>query len=119
MPWKATEPMTERVQCRAADLRHRYALTELCARCGSRRPTGDNWVHRDANDGAVGLPEKSRAPPRCPHRMAEEVEAARLEAKRAHPPGGPRQLLPYLRPRRPALELPAPSTAGELFRAAG
>ncbi len=38
---------------------------------------------------------------------------------RAHPHRGPRKILPYLAWRRPALALPAPSTAGELFRRAG
>jgi putative transposase len=47
------------------------------------------------------------------------VQAALLEAKRAHPPWGPRTLLPYLARRRPALHFPAASTAGALFQRAG
>jgi putative transposase len=119
MPWKETDPMTERVQFMAAYLSQMYSMTELCERFGIRRNTGDKWVHRYANEGPVGLQEKSRAPHRCPHRISEEVDAALLEAKRAHPTWGPRKILPSLMQRRPALELPAPSTAGELFRAAG
>jgi putative transposase len=119
MPWQETAPMTERVPCIAAYVSQLYSRTKLCERFGIRRTTGDQWVRRYAHEGPVGRQEKSRAPPRCPHRIAKAGEVALLEATRAHPTWGPRTILPSLLPRRPALELPAPSTAGELFRAAG
>jgi transposase InsO family protein len=119
MPWKETDPMTERLQFIAAYLNQVYSMTELCQRFGIRRNTGYKWVRRYPTEGLAGLQEKSRAPHRCPHRMSEAVEAALLEAKRAHLHWGPRQILPYLAPRRPDLDLPAPSTAGELFHRAG
>src|SRR6266540_5394517 len=109
MPWNETDPMTERVPFMAADVSQLYSMTEWCERFGLRRNTGDQWVRRDANEGPGGLQEKSRAPHRCPHRIAAAVEAALLAAKRAHPTWGPRQILPDLTQRRPALELPAPS----------
>ena len=119
MPWKETDPMTERLQFIAAYLNHVYSMTELCERFGIRRNTGYTWVRRYTTEGLAGLQEQSRAPHRCPHRMSEAVEAALLEAKRAHLHWGPRQILPYLAQRRPDLDLPAPSTAGELFQRAG
>jgi transposase InsO family protein len=119
MPWKETDPMTERLQFIAAYLNQVYSMTELCERFGIRRNTGYKWVRRYTEQGLAGLQEKSRAPHRCPHRMSEAVEAALLEAKRAHPHWGPRKILPYLAQRRPDLDLPAPSTAGELFQRAG
>jgi putative transposase len=119
MPWQETEPMTERLQCMAAYLHQGDAMTELCERFGLRRNTGDTWVRRDTAPGLAGLQEQSRAPHRCPHRLSAEVEAILLEAKRAHLHWGPRQSLPYLAPPRPALDLPAPSTAGELCPRAG
>src|SRR5919108_2059412 len=119
MPWKETDPLNERVQFMAADLSDVYAMTERCERFGMRRNTGYKWVRRYTAEGPVGLKEKPRAPHRCPHRMSQEAEAALLEAKRAHPHWGPRKILPSLAQRRPALALPAPSTAGELFRRAG
>ena len=100
-------------------LNHVYSMTELCERFGIRRNTGYTWVRRYTTAGLAGLQEKSRAPHRCPHRRSEAVEAALLEAKRAHLHGGPRQLLPSLAQRRPELDLPAPSPAGELFQRAG
>lgn len=119
MPWRETNPMTERVQFTAAYLNEVYSMTELCERFGIRRTTGYKWVRRYTKEGLLGLQEKSRAPPRCPHRLPEDVEAALLEAKRAHPHWGPRKILPYLARRRPDLALPAASTAGELFQRAG
>lgn len=119
MPWKETDPMTERVQFVAAYQSQMYSMTELCKRFGIRRNTGYKWMRRYTEQGPAGLQEKSRAPHRCPHRMSEAVEAVLLEAKRAHLHWGPRKILPYLARRRPDLELPAPSTAGELFQRAG
>ena len=111
--------MTERLQFIAAYLNQVSSMTELCERFGIRRNTGYKWVRRYTAQGLAGLQEKSRAPHRCPHRMSEEVEASLLAAKRAHLHWGPRKILPYLAQRRPDLDLPAPSTAGELFQRAG
>jgi transposase InsO family protein len=111
--------MTERAQFLGASLSNLYTMTERCERFGIRRNTGYKWVRRDTTEGLAGLQEKPRAPHHCPHRTAAEVEAALLEAKRAHPPWGPRKILPSLAQRQPDLALPAPSTAGELFRRAG
>jgi putative transposase len=119
MPWKETDPMKERVQFIAAYLSEVYSMTELCERFGIRRNTGYKWVRRYTEQGVVGLQEKSRAPHRCPQRISAEVEAALLEAKRAHPHWGPRKLLPFLARHRPALTFPAASTAGALFQRAG
>ena len=119
MPWKETDPLTERVPFIAAYVSPMYSMTALCERFGIRRHPGYKWGRRYANAGPMGRQEKSRAPHRCPPRIAEEVEAALLEATRAHPTWGPRTIRPSRRQRRPALELPAPSPAGKLFRAVG
>ena len=119
MPWKETDPMTERLQFIAAYLHQVYSMTELCERFSIRRNTGYKWVRRYTEQGLAGLQEKSRAPHRCPHRMSEEAAAVLLEAKQAHPHWGPRKILAYLARRRPALHLPAPRTAGELFQRTG
>ena len=103
MPWKETDPMTERLQFMAAYLNHVDSMTELCEHFGIRRNTGDKWVRRYTTEGLAGLQEQSRAPHHCPHRMAEAVEAALLEVKRAHLHWGPRKSLPSLAQRRPDL----------------
>jgi putative transposase len=119
MPWKETDPMTERLQFITTYLSQVYSMTELCERFGIRRNTSSKWGRRYIGQGLAGLQEKSRAPHRCPHRMSAAVEAVLLETKRAHLHWGPRKILPYLARRRPHLPLPAPSTAGELFQRAG
>jgi len=72
MPWKETDPMTERVQFIAAYVRPMYSMTGLCERFGIRRNTGDPWVRCYAKAGPVGLQEKRRAPHHCPQRIAED-----------------------------------------------
>jgi putative transposase len=117
MPWKETDPRLERTPVITADLSQVSAMTELGERFGIRRPTGYQGVRRETAPGLAGLQEQSRAPHRCPHRMSAAVEAVLLEANRAHPHWGPRQILPDRARRRPDLALPAPSPAGELFQA--
>jgi putative transposase len=120
MPWKETGPMpgTPAVPGCVPEPRvlHDRAVRE---RFGLSRNTGPTWVRHDPAPGLAGRPEKSRAPHRCPHRLAAQGAALLWDAKRAPPPWGPRPILPYLARRRPTLELPAPSTAGELFQRAG
>jgi putative transposase len=65
MPWKETDPMTERLQFIAAYLSHVYSMTEPCERFGIRRNTGYKWVRRYTTEGLAGLQEQSRAPHRC------------------------------------------------------
>jgi hypothetical protein len=40
MPWKETDPMTERLRCIAANLNQVYSMIDLCERFGIRRHTG-------------------------------------------------------------------------------
>ena len=94
MPWKKTTPMTERLSF--IDLYHTrlWSMTELCTRFGISRKTGYKWLGRYSQEGLSGLREKSRVPRHCPHRIAPEVAAMLLEAKRLHPNWGPRKILP-------------------------
>ena len=119
MPWKKTTPVTERLSFIGLYHARLYSMSELCERFGISRKTGYKWLERYAEEGLVGVQEKSRAPKHCPHKISAEVEAALLEAKRAHPSWGPRKILPWLSRQRPNLVLPTASTVGELFQRAG
>jgi putative transposase len=119
MPWQKTTPMSERLSCIALYQTRRWSMTELCTRVNSRRKTGDKWLRRDAHEGFSGRQEKRRAPLSCPHRSAPAVAAVLVEAKPRQPSWGPRKLLPSLARHHPALEWPAASRAGALFRNAG
>src|SRR5881227_1931203 len=119
MAWTKTDPMKERLHFVTDWDRRLYTVTELCARYGVSRKTGYKWLARYADVGVAGLAERSRAPHRCPHRIAPAVAAAIVEARRQHPSWGPRKLLVWLADRRPGLELPAASTAGDLLHRRG
>ena len=96
-----------------------YPMLELCARYGISRKTGYKWLARFEDAGRQGLRDRSRAPHQCPHRISEEVAAVIYAARRQHPSWGPAKLLAWLRPRRPALDWPASSTAGDLLARRG
>jgi len=119
MPWQKTTPMTERLSCITRYQSRLWGMTELCTRFTSSRKTGSKWLRRYAQAGFSGLQEQSRAPLSCPHRIAPEVAAALLAAKRLHPHWGPWERLPALAQHHPALAWPAASSAGALFRNAG
>src|SRR5947208_6738422 len=111
--------MKERLHFVADWDRRLYTVTERGDRYGVSRKTGYKWVARYADVGVAGLAERRRAPHRCPHRIAPAVAAAIVEARRQHPSWGPRKLLVWLADRRPGLELPAASTAGDLLHRPG
>lgn len=115
MPWNETDPVTERLKFINAYQSQLYSMSELCRHFGTSRKTGYKWIARYAEEGLDGLKDRSHAPKECPHRMDAVVEAALLEARRAHPTWGPRKLLPWLSRHRPELELPAASTVGDLL----
>jgi transposase InsO family protein len=58
-------------------------------------------------------------PTTCPHASAPDAVDALHELRRRHPTWGPKKLLAILAQRRPALVLPAPSTAAALLKHAG
>jgi putative transposase len=119
MPWKKTTPMTERLNFIALYQTRLWTTTELCTRFGISRKTGYKWLGRYMREGLSGLQEKPRMPRHCPHRIAPDIAAVLLEAKRLHPNWGPRKILPYVARHHPALALPAASSTGALFRNAG
>jgi hypothetical protein len=92
MPWKKTTPMTERLNFIALYQTRLWTTTELCTRFGIRRKTGAKGQGRSRQGGLSGLQEKPRLPRHGPHRIAPDIAAVLSEAKRRHPPWGPRQL---------------------------
>lgn len=115
MPWKETNAVKQRMLF-VADWNHgHYSMTELCRRYGVSRKTGYKFLDRFDEEGPDGLRDYSRAPDTCPHRIDDAVARAIIAARKAHPSWGPRKLLEWLAPRRPDLDLPAASTAGDLL----
>jgi len=96
-----------------------YNFAELCARYGVSRKTGYKWARRYSEEGIDGLKERSRRPRTCPHRMSAEAAAAIVEAKKLHPKWGPKKLLPWIEKRKPGLDLPSVTAAGNLLAREG
>jgi Homeodomain-like domain len=119
MPWTETAPIKERMRFVTDGERELYSMVELCARYGVSRKTGYKWVARYEREGPDGLRARSRAPHYCPHRIAADVAAAICAGRRQHPSWGPEKILHWLKRRHPALEMPAPSTAGDLLARRG
>ena len=119
MPWMETAPMNERMRFVTDWERDLYSMVDLCQRYGVSRKTGYKWVDRYERDGVEGLRERSRAPHRCPHRIAPEVAALICGARRQHPSWGPEKLLQWLPARHPGVDWPATSTAGDLLTRRG
>lgn len=93
-------------------------LAPLCREFGISRQTGYKWRQRYVELGAAGLEEKSRRPQNCPFAFAEEVVAAVLEARDAHPTWGPKKLHELLR-RRFKDKTPSRSTVARMLRRFG
>ena len=62
-----------------------YSMTELCARFGISRRVGYKWVGRYESAGLAGLEDQRRVAAHYPNRMADEVAAALLACRQAHP----------------------------------
>lgn len=116
MPWLETSPMDERVRFIVALTEGMYSVAELAERFGVTRQCGDRWRRRYEAEGFCGLADKSRAPHHCPHRISAEVAKALIELRRKHPGWGPVTLNARLAKLRPDLQLPAPSTVGDLLK---
>jgi transposase InsO family protein len=111
--------MNERMRFATDWERDLYSMVELCERYGVSRKTGYKWLGRYQREGPQGFQERSRAPHRCPHRIAADVAAIICTARRQHPSWGPEKLLQWLQPRHPGVDWPATSTAGDLLARRG
>lgn len=119
MPWMETAPMEQRERFIHDHRVALYTMVELCTRYGISRKTGYKWLERFEAGGRPGLRDRSRAPRHCPHRISDAIAELICAARRQHPSWGPAKLLDWLRPRHPALDLPASSTAGDLLARRG
>src|SRR5262245_51238219 len=119
MPWTETAPMNERMRFVTDWERELYSMVDLCARYGVSRKTGYKWLGRFERAGVEGLCDQSRAPRHCPHRIPAAIAELICAARQQHPTWGPAKLLLWLHRRHPRLDLPAPSTAGDLLARRG
>jgi len=90
----------------------------LCERYGSSRRTGYKWRDRYDVSGPAGLLEGSRAPHGCPIGWTRGWRRRSWRRGASIRAGAPK-LLAWLEERRPEVEWPAASTAGDLLRRRG
>ena len=120
MPWKETSPMEQRLEFVLRWSKHETSMAELCRAFGISRTTGYELVAHYQAEGLDGLTRHSRAPHHHPNAIAEEVCAAVLRAKAAHPSWGPKKLKP-LSDELDCMQQqwPVASTRGAILRRAG
>jgi transposase InsO family protein len=115
MAWKETCSVDERMRFVMAAEKQEEPFAAVCRRFGVSRRIGYKWLARYEEAGVDGLLDRSRAPQRHPHAIAEDVAERCLETRRAHPTWGPLKVRAFLERRAPAIEWPAASTIGALF----
>lgn len=115
MPWRVETAMSIRREFAEEAGRGLYSMTELCARYGVSRRVGYKWLARYEATGLAGLEDQRRVASHYPNRMADEVAAALLACRQAHPTWGARKLRAYLARRHPRIAWPAASTIGALL----
>jgi transposase InsO family protein len=100
--------------------RREVTFAEHCARFGVSRQAGYEWLERFDEAGPEGLDSKSSAPRTCPHATSDETARLIVNARLEHPTWGPKKLKAWIEDQFPwEIELPAPSTIGDILKRAG
>jgi putative transposase len=100
--------------------RDEWTFIEHCDRFGVPRPTGYEWLRRYTAYGVAGLEDSSSAPRSSPHATRTDIVELVLSARREHSTWGPRKLRAWLEQSLPwNLQLPAPSTIGDILKRNG
>jgi transposase InsO family protein len=92
MPWKRTEPMTEKEHFVTLAQTGRFTVGELCADFGISRKTSHKYLKRYRSEGFEGLHDHSRRPKSSPNATVKSVEALILKERRKHPTWGPKKI---------------------------
>ena len=119
MSWRASDPMSERVRFIGLLKSGQRTVAGLSREFGISRKTAYKWAQRFEQYGLEGLQEQSRAPHEMPWQTPPEIQALLLAARKRHPTWGPRKLKAWLEDRDDTLDLPAPSTIGDLLKRQG
>jgi transposase len=82
----------QRYQAVREVLNNGASVTDVARRNKVSRQTVHEWLVKYANQGLVGLMNRSSKPLSCPHQMSPIVEARIIELRRAHPGWGPQTL---------------------------
>jgi hypothetical protein len=114
MPGRHTSPMDQNTPGLADSRRDRLSRTELCARDGVSRQTGDTGVDRALTHGPPGREARSRRPSTSPRHTPDPVVAASLDARPRQPSWGAKPRVSLLSTRHPRWPGPARSPVCDL-----
>jgi transposase InsO family protein len=95
------------------------SVTEACRLFSVSRKTAYKWIERFAEEGPVGLEERSRAPKYNPRELSVIMRQRLIRLRTERPTWGPRKMLAFLAAREPGLRLPAASTVGDFLKREG
>ncbi len=118
MPWKESDPLSERLQF-IARLEAGERMAELCREFGISRKTGYKIRDRFEASGADALLDRSRRPTSSPRRAPEAIVEQVLAARRLHPTWGPRKLRILLQRAQDGVRWPSTTTMGEILKRHG
>jgi putative transposase len=91
MPWKAIEPMNQRIEFVVRALKTEN-FRDLCREYGISAKTGYKWRERFLEGGLSGMAELSRRPKHSPGGLEEAVVCEIVRLKGRHRYWGPRKL---------------------------
>src|SRR5262245_9097429 len=97
MPWKEHRIMSSKIAFVEQASKPGANVAALCREHGISRQTGHKRLKRYQATGYAGREEHSRRPRSAPLATGEEVVAALLAARAAHPRWGPRKLMGVMR----------------------
>ena len=96
-----------------------FSVTQLCARYGISRDVFYDWQGRRLGGAQDWFADRSHATLNCPHKTAGEVAARVIAVRRRFPHFGPKKVRAWLAREQPGTAWPAPSTIGDILKAAG
>src|SRR5688500_1260041 len=123
MPWLATDAVKQRTKFvlqweerfNAAE-GGRVNVAELCRMFGVSRQTGYNWIERYRETGSLdALLDRSRRPLTSPTKVAEDLEARIVSARKQRPTWGARKLLSELTRIDPRTQWPSASAISAIL----
>lgn len=114
MPWKVSDPVSERLEFvrRWIDGER---VVDLCCEYGISRKTAYKMRARFEELGPRGLFDLSRARKTQKARTPPEVEKVVLHVREKHPTWGPKKLHAWLLARRPGFKVPSDATIGKIL----
>src|SRR5688572_17017950 len=118
MSWKVGL-MSERMKFITLLESGQRSMSSLCQEFGISRKTGYKFAERYESEGVDGLKDRSRAPHVHARETPKEIRDLLVDARKRHSSWGPRKLKAWLEDQDPTLELPYPSTIGDLLKREG